>query len=261
MILDEIVQNKRVEVERAKQATPLSHLDAQVALVGPARPFAARLRGGWPPFHIIAEMKKASPSAGVLCPAYDPAAIARAYEAHGASGLSILTDEKYFRGGLADLVRAREAASLPALRKDFTIDAFQVHEARAAGADCVLLIVRILSCQELSDFLVLAKELGMDALAEAHTEGEIEAALEAGAGMIGINNRDLDSLTVSLATTERLRRRIPTGPTVVSESGIKTSDDIRRLRDWGVDAALVGESLLRNRDPGAALAALVQACL
>lgn len=258
MILDEIVAHKCREIEERKRKALLSSLEARLNRASTVRPFARELsvQGR---VRIIAELKKASPSGGLLCPDFRPEAIAQEYQKGGAAALSVLTDEKYFQGRLEYLEEAKRATNLPALRKDFIIDPYQIVEARAGGADCILLIVRILKREELAEFLRLARELGMDALIETHTEEEVSAALAAGATLIGINNRDLDTLSTSLETTGRLRKRIPDGPVVVSESGIKSAEDIRRLRDWGVHAALVGESLMRSPNRAAALAELTQA--
>lgn len=258
MILDEIVAHKCREIEERKRKALLSSLEARLNRASTVRPFARELsvQGR---VRIIAELKKASPSGGLLCPDFRPEAIAQEYQKGGAAALSVLTDEKYFQGRLEYLEEAKRATNLPALRKDFIIDPYQIVEARAGGADCILLIVRILKREELAEFLRLARELGMDALIETHTEEEVSAALAAGATLIGINNRDLDTLSTSLETTGRLRKLIPDGPVVVSESGIKSAEDIRRLRDWGVHAALVGESLMRSPNRAAALAELTQA--
>jgi len=258
MILDEIVQHKRLEVDEARKRVPLSEISSRGDGGGPVRPFTPTLRRPGR-IRIIAELKKASPSAGLLRPDFVPENIAETYEANGAAALSVLTDQKYFQGELDYVTRARDSTSLPVLRKDFTIDPYQVHEAREAGADCILLIVRILRVEEIKDFLTLARELAMEALVETHSEVEIDTALECGATLIGINNRNLDTLKVDIETTGHLRERIPSGLTVISESGIKTADDIRRLRDWGVDGALIGESLMRSSEPGALLSDLANA--
>jgi indole-3-glycerol phosphate synthase len=249
MVLDEILKHKREEVERSKQRVPLSRLEEQLRSAGPIRPFAGSLRRPGK-VRIIAELKKASPSAGLIRPDFEPAAVARTYERNGAAAMSVLTDRQFFQGELDHLSIARNATELPALRKDFVIDAYQVSEARSAGADAVLLIVRVLSRGELRELLSLVRQLGMDALVETHNEAEVDTALSVGADVIGINNRDLDTLQVSVETTGRLRSRVPQGPVVVSESGIGTREDICRLKDWGVDAALIGESLMRSKDPG-----------
>jgi len=255
MILDEIVQHKRKEVESSRKRIPESQIMAQAGEAEPARPFTRSLKQEGR-IRIIAELKKASPSAGLLEPDFVPEKIAKMYEANGAAALSVLTDRQYFQGELEYLTVARQATELPALRKDFVIDPYQIAEARAAGADCVLLIVRILSTEELREYQSLARQLGMDALVETHDEAEVDTALDVGADLIGINNRNLDTLEVSLEAPARLRGRIPPGPVIVSESGIRTRDDMLRLKDWGVDAALIGESLMRSPDPGRLLSEL-----
>jgi indole-3-glycerol phosphate synthase len=258
MILDEIVENTRLVVERAKQLKPQSLLEAEIINVGQTRGFAAALKVSGR-IRIISELKKASPSGGLIRPDFVPEQIAEMYEQHGAAAVSILTDEKYFQGQLGYIDRVKAVIGLPALRKDFMIEPYQFYEARAAGADCILLIVRILSDEQIRDFLSLTKELGMDALVETHSKQEIERSLSAGAELLGINNRDLDTLNVDLDTTRKLRQMVPDGPTLVSESGIKTAEDMSKLRDWGVDAALIGESLMRSENPGALLNELANA--
>jgi indole-3-glycerol phosphate synthase len=207
---------------------------------------------------VIAEVKKASPSKGVIRADFDPAAIARSYEAGGAACLSVLTDIDFFQGSDAFLQQARDACALPVLRKDFTVDPYQVAEARALGADCILLIVAALDDARLRDLAAQAMELGMDVLVEAHDGAELERALRVPsvAGrtpLAGVNNRDLRTFEVSLDTSIRLRATMPPGRRLVAESGIATRDDVRRLRDAGVDAFLVGEAFMREADPGAAL--------
>ena len=200
---------------------------------------------------MIAECKKASPSKGLLRPEYDPAQLARTYAENGAAALSVLTDEKFFQGSLNDLSVAREAAGLPALRKDFIVDGYQVYEARAAGADAVLLIVAALRLEQLQELHQLINELGMTALVEVHDEAEVEIALKIAPKLIGVNNRNLHDFTVDLQTTARLRKCIPADIALVAESGIHTADDVSRVRDMGVDAILVGEALVTASDVGA----------
>jgi indole-3-glycerol phosphate synthase len=205
----------------------------------------------------MAEIKKASPSRGLIRPDFDPEALALAYAAAGADALSVLTDVPFFQGSLTDLVSVRRGAALPILRKDFHVDAYQVWEARAAGADAVLLIGATLSAAQLQDLLGLARELGLAALVEVHAEPELETALASGAPLIGINNRDLRSFEVSLETTFRLLRRVPAETVLVSESGIAEPEQVARLAAAGVDAILVGEGLLRHADAGSALRRLI----
>ena len=246
MILDEIVENKRIEIERSKAAVPLSRLKDAVAAAAPPRDFAGALRGE--DIRLIAEVKKASPSAGLIRADFDPVAIARAYERAGAAAISVLTDARYFQGRLDYLTQIHDAVSLPVLRKDFIVDAYQLYEARAAGADAVLLIVRVLPGALLASLLEQTRELGMAALVESHSEDELQTAIHVGAQIVGINNRDLDQLEIDLAMTERLIRHVPGDRIVVSESGIRTAADVDRLRTWGVAAMLVGETLMRAGD-------------
>lgn len=258
MILDPIIAHKKKEVAAAKSRITVGEMERR-ARAGPAvRPFAARLEQCGA-VSIIAELKKASPSAGLICPDFDALSIAREYEANGAAALSVLTDQKFFQGSSSYLSEARAATRLPVLRKDFIIDPYQVSEARAIGADCILLIVRLLSFKELVSLKEQSDALGMDVLVETHNADEIEKALDAGASLMGINNRNLDTLEVDLGVTRALRPLIPDGITVVSESGIRAPEDIRELRDMNVHAALVGESLMRSGNRGALLASLARA--
>jgi len=249
MILDEIIAHKKEELAETKRQTPLTNIKSEASDAGPARGFGRSLTGPGD-MRLIAEVKKASPSRGVIRDDFDPVMIAKAYEESGASCLSVLTERKFFQGSLDHLGRIRKAVTLPLLRKDFIIDEYQIHEARAAGADAILLIAACLETQQLGDYLGIARRLGLDALVESHTYAELDKSLLAGATLVGINNRDLRTFTVSLQTTLDLIKDIPDDCTVVSESGIKTRDDVLRLRQAGVDAILVGESLLREKDIG-----------
>ncbi len=253
-LLDEIVTHKRSELEQARTTFPEDELRAQAHTAPPPRDFAAALCKTR--IAVIAELKAASPSAGVIRPQFDPAALARAYEAGGADALSVLTDRRFFRGRPEHLRTAREVTRLPVLRKDFTLEAYHVYEARAMGADAVLLIAAILDDARLRALRALAEELGMAAVVEVHTEEEVERALRCGAKIIGINNRDLRTFQVDLATTFRLRPRIPDGVLVVSESGITHPDQVRALEQAGVHAVLVGTALAGAADPAAALRTL-----
>ena len=252
-ILETIVAQKRLEVATLAQGevTP-ADLEAVARRLGPRRDFAGALRQpGAGPIRLIAEVKKASPSAGIICADFDPVRIAREYEAAGASCLSVLTDEKFFQGSLAYLKQIRSAVSLPLLRKDFLIDECQILEALEWGADAILLIVAILSDAQLKHFLELAAVAGLAALVEVHDENELDRALAAGAEIIGVNNRDLKTFKVDLATTERLAGKLPEPThghplTLVAESGIHTRADVERLVRCRADAILVGESLLRG---------------
>lgn len=246
-ILDEIVAANRAALVAIKRERPLAEVEALARSAPPARDFAGALATGRKP-RLIAETKKASPSKGLLAPDYDAPGLARRYEAAGAACLSILTEPRYFQGELAHLAAARAATSLPALRKDFLFDPYQIFEARAAGADAVLLIAAILRADDLSALRELAESLGMAALVEVHDEPDVVRALAAGARLVGINNRDLRTFRVTIDTTARLRPLVPPDRLVVAESGIRTREDVQRLRDLGVDAMLVGESLVTSGD-------------
>lgn len=254
-ILEQIVATKRVEIAAAKERIPAVKLESAFQSLSPVRGFAAALRKS-NQIAIIAEVKKASPSAGVIRADFNPAAIGRIYERHGAAALSVLTDEHYFQGHLDYLRSVRSAVGLPVLRKEFILDRYQLLEARAAGADAVLLIAEILPGDELKTLHRDAVALGLDVLVELHDDEELARVLDAGAKLIGINNRDLRTFTTRLERTLELRPRIPPDITVVSESGIRTPADLRLLGDAGVHAVLVGESLMRAPDIGAALDAL-----
>lgn len=249
MILDEIVAYKKEELAGTKRLISLADIKARAVDAGPARGFGAALTAG-AEIRLIAEVKKASPSKGVIRRDFDPVAIAKTYEASGASCLSVLTEKKYFQGDLAYLGSIRQAVGLPLLRKDFVVDEYQVYEARAAGADAVLLIAACLERRQMEDLLGVAARIGLDVLVESHTAKELDRTLLAGASIVGINNRDLSTFTVSLDTTFGLLRDIPEDRTVVSESGIGTRDDVVSLARAGVDAILVGESLMREQDIG-----------
>jgi indole-3-glycerol phosphate synthase len=252
-ILDRIVETKRREVEALKGRA--SELRAAAEGAATARDFKAALSGG-DSVSVIAEIKRRSPGAGGIRPDLDPVQLAPTYEAGGAAALSVLTDGEYFGGRLGDLSVARGLVSVPVLRKDFLIDPSQVYQARAADADAILLIVRILDDGQLRSLRVLAEELGMTALVEAHDGEEVDRALESGARVLGVNNRNLRTFETRLDTTLGLLDRIPSGVVLVSESGIRTRDDVRMLGENGIDAVLVGESLLRQDDPGAGVAML-----
>lgn len=249
-ILQHIVEVKRREVAERQRQTPLSALRQRLADAPFVRPFAKALkRRPNESLRLIAELKKASPSKGVFRSDFDAEALLSAYENSPASALSILTDAPFFQGSLDYLRLARRRTTKPLLRKDFLIDAYQLYEARANGADAVLLIVTALTKDALQDLLALARELGMDALVEVHTEVELETALSVGATLIGINNRNLQTFAVDLATTLRLRPLIPDDCVIVSESGIETREQVRMLEEAGIDAILVGETLVRSPDP------------
>jgi len=257
-ILERILATKAKEIAAAKALRPYIRLRADAERAPPPRDFVGALRAkiaaGRPA--VIAEIKKASPSKGVLRPIFDPPAIARRYEAGGAACLSVLTDREYFQGDPEHLSAARAACSLPALRKDFTVDEYQIAEGRMLGADCVLLIIAALDDVRLGELSAAAVAMGMAVLAEVHDAAELDRALELGTPLIGINNRNLRTFDVALETTLDLLPRIPPDRMVVTESGITAPTDVARLRAHGVNAFLVGEAFMRAADPGAALAAL-----
>jgi len=249
MILSEIVADNKVELEARKRSVPLSELRRIALEQSPPLDFTAALRGDG--VQLIAEVKKASPSKGIIRADFDPVEIARIYAGNGASAISVLTESKYFQGSLNYLSSIREALGSvrpPLLRKDFIDEPYQVYEARAYGADSLLLIVAILNSAVLTELLELSHKLGMSCLVEVHNEAELEVALSSQARIIGINNRDLTTFSVDIATTGRLRPLIPPDRIVVSESGIKDRNDMQRLRQWGVDAVLIGESLMASAD-------------
>ncbi len=244
MILDQIVADKRIEVEAAKQRRPMTELQDMISVVDPPRDFRGALRRDG--ISLIAEIKRASPSKGDMLPDVEAVQLAALYEANQARAISVLTDKKYFKGTLEDLTTVHQHVAIPCLRKEFIIDEYQIYEARAAQADAILLIVRILDDVQLREYRLLAYELGMGVLVETHTEAEIERAIESSAHIIGINNRDLDTLEVDVMRTIELKRRVPGGHTLVSESGIYTRKHVKMLEEGGVDAILVGESLLTS---------------
>jgi len=254
-ILHAILARKAEEVAARSAQLPLRELAARAADAAPTRGFSAaieaKIAARLPA--VIAEIKKASPSKGVIRPDFDPSAIARSYAAGDAVCLSVLTDVDFFHGADEYLQQARAACALPLLRKDFIIDAWQVHEARVLGADCILLIVAALDDAHLAELTTLAMDLGMDVLVEVHDIDELERALQVPAPLLGINNRSLRTFEVSLDTTLALRNAVPRDRILVTESGIFTRADVERMRVAGVDAFLVGEAFMREADPGAAL--------
>jgi indole-3-glycerol phosphate synthase len=251
-ILDQIVATKRVEIERAKAARPERELRAALADAPAVRDFFSPLATGGP-IRLIAEVKKASPSAGIIRADFDAVEIARIYEAHGATCISVLTDEPYFQGQLEYLAQIRAAVGLPVLRKDFILDTYQLAEARVAGADAVLLIAECLDDCNLRKLFNEACELGMTPLVELYEPDNLQRVFDAGATLIGVNNRNLHTFDVDLAHTIRLRDCVPDECVLVGESGINTRDDVLRLESASVDAMLVGESLTREPDIGAAV--------
>lgn len=255
-ILDRIVATKRQEVAEAQSRLPIEELEAQVREAPPVRDFRAALAGPGP-IQLIAEVKKASPSAQVIRADFDPIAIARTYQGHGAACLSVLTDVQYFQGHLSYLARIRASVAIPILRKDFVIDAYQVVEARMAGADAILLIAEILTDDQLRSLRELAQAWGMATLVEFHDPSNLARVLASGADLVGVNNRDLHRFVTDLDLTLRLRDQIPPDVTLVAESGIRTRSDVERLEGAGVHAMLVGETLMRADDIGAAVANLL----
>jgi indole-3-glycerol phosphate synthase len=254
-ILDDILANKAREIAKAKAARPLAAVRCAAKAAGTPRDFVGAIRNkvdtGQPA--IIAELKKASPSRGVLRADFDPAAIAKSYAANGAACMSVLTDSSYFQGSPDDLRAARAACNLPALRKDFILDEYQIYESRAMEADCVLLIVAALQHDAMRKLESLAHELGMAVLVEAHDARELDLALSLKTPLIGINNRNLRTFETRLSITLDLLPRIPADRIVVTESGIVTCEDVSLLRERGVNAFLVGEAFMRASDPGRAL--------
>ena len=256
-ILKRILETKADEVATRSRRLDLPAVAAAAKDQPPARGFANRLTaltGGGPA--VIAEVKKASPSAGVIRADFQPAEIAVSYEHAGAACLSVLTDEQYFQGADSFLLEARQACSIPVLRKDFMIDPWQIHESRLLGADCILLIVAALTLDQLQELDGVAGETGLDVLVEVHDEGELEHALSTQARLVGVNNRDLHTFTTDLGVSERLRPMIPPDRTMVTESGIHTQSDVRRLQSADINAFLVGEAFMRSEDPGVALKSL-----
>lgn len=254
--LDEIIAHKREELAELKRARPLAQLERDLKRRPPVRNFRQAIsRPG--SLSLIAEIKRASPSAGAIRPGADVLEIAGVYAAAGVQAISVLTDAKFFSGSVRDLTAVREKMQVPVLRKDFLLEEYQVVEAAGAGADAVLLIAAALPGEQLSLLLGLSRDLGMEALVEVHSERELGEALEAGAGMIGVNNRDLNTFRVDLKTTERLMPRIPPGSTRVSESGLHSPSDVAFVRAQGADAVLIGEELMSAPDPAACIKTLM----
>ena len=259
MILDSIITHKRAEIKARMAEKPLESLQGEAHAAAPALDFKAALkRTGNERLRIIAEIKRRSPSKGLLALNFDPARIAEQYYEAGAAAVSVLTDEHYFGGSLQHLGQVRSRCCLPLLRKDFIIHPYQVYESRVWGADAVLLIVRALSKENLVELYRLIRKLGMHALVEVHGPGDIKMALDIGAEIIGINNRDLNTFQVGLEVTRKLAGLLPINVVVVSESGITARTDTAFLETLGVDAALVGEALMRSSSPGKALREMIQ---
>ena len=254
-ILDRIIPHKREELERRRASVPIHELRARLMDVPPPRPFRDSVRRNGS-IRLIAEVKKASPSKGVIRKEFEPAAIAEEYETAGADALSVLTDERFFQGHLSFLSAIRERGTLPILRKDFTLDAYHVVEARAAGADAILLIVSVLDASALRHLREYAAELGMTSIVEVHNERELDVALATGADLIGVNNRNLQSFETTLDVTFRLRSLVPDGCVLISESGIHSREHVLQLESVRVDAMLVGEALMRSDSITAKIAEL-----
>ena len=254
-ILSRIIESRRAEVARRQRIMPEAVLRIAAGKADAPRDFATALARG--KVNVIAEIKKASPSAGLLRREFDPVALARGFELAGAAALSVLTEEENFQGALAHLRDARAAVSLPVLRKDFIVDRWQVWEARAAKADSFLLIAAALGDATLAELLALGRELGMEPLVEVHTDEELSRVLALGARIVGVNNRNLHTLEVAVETSLELIELIPEDCVAVSESGLRSAEDLRKLRAAGFDAFLIGESLMREAEPGAALRRLI----
>ena len=259
-ILDEIMAFHRENLPKIMRDVPLENVRAFANIAPPPADFYAALRQ--PGVSLIAECKKASPSKGLLVPKYNPVRLARAYVQGGARAISVLTDGRHFQGSLEDLRDVRQSVGsqkIPVLRKDFIFHPYQIYEARAAGADAILLITAVLGESDLRDLLKLTHQLGMNALVEVHTEAELDKALAVSPRIVGVNNRNLQTFEVDFANTARLRSLIPAEVAVVAESGIKTASDVRAMRDMNVDAILVGESLVKSKDVVTAVKSLIAA--
>ena len=256
-VLNRIIESRRAEVARRQRIVPETVLRIAAGKAAAPRDFAAALARS--EINVIAEIKKASPSAGLLRPNFEPAALARSFEQAGAAAVSVLTEEENFQGALSHLRDARAAVALPVLRKDFILDSYQVWEARAANADSFLLIAAALDDAGLAELLALGRDLGMEALVEVHTAEELRRALTAGACIVGVNNRNLHTLEVHTETAFELVEMIPNDRIAVSESGLRSPEDLRKLRASGFDAFLIGESLMREAEPGTALGRLITA--
>ena len=264
-VLEEIVARKRVEVEKARSITPLEAIKDRIVELGRPRNFFRAVVADREPrtFRVIAEVKRKSPSAGIIRPDFDPADIAERYHSGGAAAISCLTDEHYFGGDLGYILRIKDSVPLPVLRKDFIVDEYQVWESRAAGADAILLIAECLSEGQIIDYQILDTELGMTTLVEVHSVDNLCRMLNhvgfphAGYSLLGVNNRDLATMTTDLAHTFRMLDLVEDPRVLVSESGIRTGEDLVRLREHGINIALVGENLMREPDPGVALAEML----
>jgi indole-3-glycerol phosphate synthase len=255
-MLDKIIAQKREEVEQKKKVATTTYLQERIAQQKPTLDLALALKGDH--IRLIAEVKQASPSLGVLSPNFNPTKLAQTYAEGGAAAISVLTEANYFMGSIEHLAAIKEVVGLPLLRKDFIFAPYQVYESRAYGADALLLIAAILSPGQLKELVSLSHSLGLGCLVEVHNEGEVERAALSAAAIIGINNRDLNTFVVDINTTRRLRPLVPKEKIVVSESGIKSNGDIEKLRKWGVDAVLVGETLVTAGDVRAKMKELLR---
>jgi indole-3-glycerol phosphate synthase len=254
-MLDRIIAQKRQEVEQRKKETPLSYLQERIARQKPVLDLAPALKGDH--IRLIAEVKQASPSRGMLTSNFNPIRLAQAYAEGGAAAISVLTEANYFMGSNEHLAAIKEVVGLPLLRKDFIFDPYQIYESRAYGADALLLVAAILSQRQLEELMSLSHSLRLRCLVEVHDEGEVERAVLSDAEIIGINNRDLNTFSVDINTARRLRPLVPKGKIVVSESGIRSRKDMEKLRKWGVDAVLVGEALVTAGDVRAKMKELI----
>lgn len=257
MILDDIVAYKRTELAAVQQKVSLAQLQDMPLFHATPLPFTKTLRE-WPERTIIAEVKKASPSKGVIRADFEPFALAKTYETNGAAAISVLTESRFFQGSLDYLRLIREQVQRPLLRKDFLFDPYQVYEARAFGASAILLIVAILTDAQMNELGALARSLGLDCLVEVHDEAELERAVACGAELLGINNRDLRTFHTTIETSERLVRHVPRGTTVVSESGLSCTEQLTRLESLGIKAFLIGETFMAAPDPGVPLRGLIR---
>jgi indole-3-glycerol phosphate synthase len=254
-MLDKIIAQKRQEIEQRKKMATLTYLQERIARQKPSLDIALNLKGNH--IRLIAEVKQASPSRGMLIPNLNPVELAQTYAEGGAAAISVLTEENYFMGSIEHLAAIREVVGLPLLRKDFIFDPYQVYESRAYGADALLLIVAVLNQEQLKELVSLSHSLGLRCLVEVHNKGEVERAILSEAEIIGINNRDLDTFSIDINMTRRLRPLIPQERIAVSESGIKNKRDIEKLGKWGVDAVLVGEALVTAGDVRAKMKSLL----
>lgn len=246
-ILDEIIEYKKSEVARKKEQLPLNKILSGIDKLSPPRDFSSAI-GSPGKLHLIAEIKKSSPSAGEIAKNFDVREIAKQHEQSGADAISVLTDIKFFQGDILYIDIVKQMTSLPVLRKDFIVDEYQIYESRYFGADAILLIAAVLDKEKIQNFLKIASELKLSVIAEVHKEEELGAVLETEAGIIGINNRNLSDLAVDMNTTLKLKPKIPKGKIVISESGIKNKDDIAKLRNCGVNAVLIGEHFMKSKN-------------